>query len=200
MSRIVCAVLAAGRSSRLGHPKQLLSVAGRPLVRHVLEQACATRCEQVAVVLGAERAAVAAAVADLSVTALENEAWESGLASSLHVAVRWARSVGADALLVCVCDQPHVDRAHLDGLCASYVRTQRPVASAYAGTLGVPALFGSDAFERLLALSGDRGAGSLLRSDPRVLAVDWPAGQIDLDTPEDVARLGGRLTGSAHPR
>ncbi|MET0340456.1 MAG: nucleotidyltransferase family protein [Polyangiales bacterium] len=186
---IACVVLAAGRSARLGRPKQLVSVDGHPLVRRTAIAARASRCRHVGVVLGAASAAVERALFGVDVARLANPAWETGLASSLAVAVEFAEARGADALLVCVCDQPHLSTAHLDALCAAHVGSGRAVASAYAGILGVPAVFPRARFAALRTLQGDRGAGALLRNDREALTIAWPEGAVDLDTPEDLARL-----------
>jgi xanthine dehydrogenase accessory factor len=186
--RIVCAVLAAGGSTRLGTPKQLLEVDGVPLLRRTVEAVSASGCSAIGVVLGAEADAIAAALAGLTVTQLSNPDWTRGLSSSLQVAVDWADIAGADALLVCVCDQPHLRAAHLARLCAAYRTTHGKVASGYANVRGVPAVFDRRDFAALRALRGDRGAGSLLSAED-VTVIGWPEGQVDLDTREDVVRF-----------
>jgi molybdenum cofactor cytidylyltransferase len=185
---LACAVLAAGRSARLGQPKQLLSVGGQALIRHIVEVACASRCAHVAVVVGASEQAVLAAVGSSRAVPLRNPEWQAGgLASSMHVAVHWARGLAVEALLLLVCDQPHLTTLQLDRLCDAYQRERRSIASRYAGALGVPALIEARHFADLLAISGDRGAASLLRSGIDVGFIDWPEGAVDLDTAQDVA-------------
>ena len=187
---VACAVLAAGGSARLGAPKQLLVLDGKPLIRRAVEAACASRAEHVAVVLGAHAAAVSGALGLTRATTLHNADWSSaGMASSLHVAVRWAEQLGARALLLCVCDQPHLTAAQLDRLLAAHGSEQRCVASRYLDALGVPALITAEHFAALYAIHGDRGAAPLLRSGIDVGTVDWPEGAVDLDTALDVANF-----------
>jgi molybdenum cofactor cytidylyltransferase len=187
---IVCVVLAAGDSTRLGTPKQLLSLHDEPLVRRAVQAACATSCEHVAVVLGAHAAEVSSALGVCRAHRLYNPAWASGgMSSSMHAAVHWATHTKADALLLCVCDQPHLGAAHLTALITAYARERRSIASRYQGALGVPALIEARYFDRLLAIVGDRGAAPLLRSGIEVGALDWPDGAVDLDTELDVARF-----------
>jgi molybdenum cofactor cytidylyltransferase len=64
---------------------------------------------------------------------------------------------------------------------------ERPIAAAYDDTVGVPAVFPARYFERLSALQGDRGAGSLLKSDDQVVPIDMPSAAFDIDTPEQLA-------------
>jgi CTP:molybdopterin cytidylyltransferase MocA len=190
--RIGCALLAAGGSTRLGRPKQLLSIEGQPLVRHVLAQLKAAELTRYAVVLGCDAEQVEAAVAASGCDLLDNPAWAEGIAASIRVATSWARAHQLDALLLAVCDQPLLTSAHVRALCDMHEPRSATVASGYAGTLGVPAIFGADWYSRLETLAGDRGAGALLRADPTVAVIDWPDGAIDVDTADEAERSGLR--------
>lgn len=172
----------------MGRPKQLLELDGRPLLAHVLE--ATAFLPDVAVVLGAHAQEIASAIEGTQV--LHNPRWAEGMATSLHTAVHWARRLDADGLLLCTCDQALLDRAHLERLVAEFTLAKASVASRYNGTLGVPALLAPRHFERLLAIEGDRGAAPVLRSEPDVIAIDWPEGAVDLDTPDDLARFNSR--------
>jgi CTP:molybdopterin cytidylyltransferase MocA len=173
-------ILAAGASTRMGAPKQLLALGGEPLVRAIAREALASRCTRVAVVLGAHADAIAPALDGLAVTIVRNEQWQEGMASSVRCAAAWAGE--ADALLLMVCDQPRLTAAHLDALIAAGPFA----ASAYAGTLGVPALLPRRMYGALLRSEGDRGARGLLAG---ATPVPWPDGELDLDTPTDTRRL-----------
>ncbi len=188
-ARVACAILAAGASRRLGHPKQLLLHGGTPLVR--LAAACArqSRAAACAVVLGAHANAVQAAVAGLDVDVLENEAWSEGVASSIRTACAWANRLGSDALLLALCDQPRLTAQHLDQLIGEYERTGLLTASSYAGKNAVPALFPRAHFATLAALHGDTGASPLLNGAAHVHAVPWADGELDIDTPASAAQL-----------
>ena len=186
---LACVVLAAGGSRRLGRPRQLVPHRGEPLVRHAVREACASPADHVGVVVGCEAPAVVDALGASRATVLTNAAWDRGMATSLHVAVRWARALGADALLLMLCDQPGVTRAHLTALSATYQATRGPVASRYGETLGAPAVLCAAQYDALLALEGDRGAAAVLRSAPDLTLLDLPEGAFDVDTEDDVARL-----------
>ena len=181
MKRVAAAILAAGASRRLGQPKQLLPFRGTTLVRAITAEVCTSRCQRVGVIVGAHAAQVAATVADLPVAVVPNVLWQEGLAASIRCAVSWAVRSGTDALALLVCDQPGLTASHLDRLVAEHVASGRPVASRYADTVGVPAVFGASEFPQLFALTGDRGAQRVLgRTHARV--VDWPEGACDIDT------------------
>ncbi len=185
---IVAAVLAAGGSRRLGRPKQLLPLHGTTLVEAVTARVLATSADFVAVVVGAQAAEVAAQVERFAVEILDNADWQEGIGASVRVAARWARRIGASALLLCVVDQPRLSTSHLEDLIDTFRQTGDAVGSRYSGTLGVPAIFGAASFDELEVLAGDRGARALLgRAGTRI--VDWPDGAIDIDVPADLAQL-----------
>jgi molybdenum cofactor cytidylyltransferase len=184
------AVLAAGASTRLGRPKQLVYAGTRgPLVRLAAGAVLESGCARVAVVVGAFRGAVVESLRGLAVEVVVAPDFTEGMAASIRAASAWAAGGGAEALLLTVCDQPQLDAAHLRSLLTASEGGTRLAASAYAETLGVPAVFPSGCFAALAALRGERGAAGILRSDPTVASVPWPAGAFDLDTPSDLAQL-----------
>ena len=183
--RVVAAVLAAGSSKRLGTPKQLLPLCeGRALVHHATTEALSSGAERVAVIVGAHAASVSRAVESLGVEVVNNLDFAEGVASSIRAAVGWARSAGARALLISLCDQPRLSRAHLSRL-VTRSRGERLVASYYAGKPAVPAVFPARYYDQLVDLKGDRGAAALLASSPELSVVRWPDGAIDVDTRAD---------------
>ncbi|RKH56813.1 nucleotidyltransferase family protein [Corallococcus aberystwythensis] len=186
---VAVVVLAAGGSSRLGQPKQLLRHEGTSLVRRAAERALAAS-PVVVVVLGARREDVAAELDGLPVRCVDNPDWALGQGSSLHAGLRALPSDVEGAVLM-LCDQLRVDAAHLRSLIATFEHTRAPiVASAYAGTRGVPALFCRALFPELEALPPTDGARRLMARDPsRVVEVALPGGEEDVDTAEDVLRL-----------
>ncbi len=182
-------VLAAGGSTRMGSAKQLLPLAGVSLIRRAASAALATGCRPAVVVLGRDATVMRAELAGLDVIAVDNHDWHLGMGGSIRAAMA---AVPADAagVVVTLCDQPHVDAAALATLIAAFHRTGRTVAARYAGTLGVPVVFGRDTFPDLLALDPAAGAKRLM-AGPDVVAIDLPAAAVDVDTPEDYRRLCG---------
>jgi CTP:molybdopterin cytidylyltransferase MocA len=193
MSRVGCAILAAGASRRLGRPKQLVLWRGHELVRHLALQALSSRASEVAIIVGAHSERVVPAVSDLPVSCIVNLGWREGVASSIRCATHWATKKGVEALILMASDQPHLDMHHLDRLISEHEAGATQVASCYGGVSGVPALFGESTFRRLFALNGDAGASALLRSAPDTRSLEWPAGEIDIDTTHDLARLFDEL-------
>jgi molybdenum cofactor cytidylyltransferase len=165
--RVTAVVLAAGFSRRLGHAKQLVEIDGETLI-HRAARIAAEACGHVVVVT---RAPFVDALRDLPVRVVLNDAAEEGIASSIRLGV----AACDDAVLLMVCDQPHVTAAHLRALLATHARC---VATGYAGVAGVPALFAAEYRDALLALRGDRGAQALLAN---AVVVPLEGGEIDVD-------------------
>ncbi len=140
--RLAAVILAAGSSTRLGQPKQLLGVGGATLVARAADAALRAGASPVIVVVGADEPAVRSALGDRPLVIVRNEAWASGMASSLRLGIAAARQAQppADAVLVAPCDQPALDAACLRRLVDAHRRTARIAAARYAGRLGVPAL------------------------------------------------------------
>lgn len=191
--RVGAVILAAGASVRMGTPKQLLEVAGKPLLLHVVEAALASPAWPVVVVLGAHGEKIRPALARLPVLVTENPAWSEGMAASIRAGVTTLQQFSRrlDAALIALCDQPGFSAAVINELLAAQRATGRSIVAAhYAGRNGAPALFLREHFATLTHLTGEEGARALLNGDPgRVAAVDLPALALDLDTPADVAAL-----------
>ena len=190
--KVLGAVLAAGASRRMGTPKQLLPWGGGTLLGHAAAAACGSRCERVLVIVGHHADAMRLATSGMDLELVVNPDWEEGIASSVRVAVSSASEHAMDGVLLSVCDQPSISPAVLDALLDRFERDPaRAVASAYAGTVGVPAVFGARWYPQLLALTGDAGARHVLRDHPAdVTAVPWEEGAADVDNPEDAAGRG----------
>jgi len=190
--KIGAVVLAAGRSQRLGVPKQLLLYEGEPLLRRAVLAVRDSGAAPVVVVLGAEADRIAPVLGDIRVVrTITNYNWTTGLASSLAVGIKALLEAGdSDGVLVTLADQPLVDAASLGKLLDAFSDEHRIVASAYNGIIGVPAIFAQEHLTELMALTGDAGAGSWLRSRAdTVTSIPLSAAATDVDTPSEAAEL-----------
>ncbi len=190
--RLAAIVLAAGSSTRLGQPKQLVLYGGETLLRRAARLAFAAGATDVIVVLGAHAEACRAALHGLGVVIVVNADYGQGMGSGLRAgmdALAEAEQVSGvhDALLLLVCDQPFVEPRHLQALVAAYPATG-VAAAAYNGRAGVPAVFQREHFPALAQVTGDQGARSLLQTLP-VSLVQMPEAAIDIDTPPDLLAL-----------
>ena len=177
-------VLAAGGSSRLGAPKQLLEFHGETLVRRAAKAALESVCDRVVVVVGSHE--MRHEIDDLPVSIVENKNWKSGISSSIRAGLEQISS--QDGVVITLCDQPFMTAAVLNELISTHRQTGRAiVASTYGTTRGVPAFFAPELFNELASLTKDEGARRIIASHPeKVATVEFPQGAIDIDTPQDL--------------
>ena len=185
---VAAVVLAAGGSRRMGAPKQLLRFDGQSLLRNAINTALKANCDPVVVVLGAAGDRLRDEASVLSAIIIDNPDWEEGPGTSIRAGMP---AVGdAEAVVFLLCDQPFVSAWHIQSLVKTWRESGLPMAaSAYADTLGVPAIFDETRFRELRRLPSESGAKKLLLAQPDlVAAVPFPDGAVDLDTPADAAR------------
>ncbi|MDM9382042.1 nucleotidyltransferase family protein [Chlorogloeopsis sp. ULAP01] len=186
-------LLAAGASTRMGVPKQLLPYQGRSLLNRTIESAIASVCKPVVVVLGANCQHIRSQVNQTGVEVIENPEWKLGMSTSIKSGILSLSkcSESIDAAIIAVCDQPFVSAEIINNLVATYCSTGKPIiASRYAETLGVPALFSHKFFSELAALRETIGAKYLIEKHlSEVFCVPFPLGVIDIDTPQDYEQL-----------
>jgi molybdenum cofactor cytidylyltransferase len=183
-------VLAAGASTRFGSVKQLVRVAGRPLMHTVVARAVDVAGSAVIVVLGSRAADLAPLLTHSPATIVINRDWREGMASSIRAGVARLPS-SCNAVLLILADQAAVTAEDLKRLASAWRRQpQSIVAARYALTTGVPAIFPRSTFGDLTDLRGDIGARTLLqRHTDRIVRVPMPSAAVDLDTPEDLLAL-----------
>jgi molybdenum cofactor cytidylyltransferase len=184
-------VLAAGASTRFGSPKQLIRVAGRPLLNTAVARAADVAGSAVTVVLGASAAELAPLLTHSQASIVINREWREGMASSIRAGV--ARlPASCTAVLLMLVDQAAVTTEDLERLVGAWRRQpDYIVAARYGMTTGVPAIFPRAAFPDLASLRGDVGARILLQRNPdRVVRVPMARAAIDIDTPEDLLEMG----------
>jgi molybdenum cofactor cytidylyltransferase len=196
MEKIGAIILAAGSSSRLGQPKQLLQFRGQTLLRRAVEAATTAGCRPVAVVVGAERVRVLPELAETKELLIENETWQRGIGNSIRTGLRATVSAypEIEAIILLMCDQPLVDAETITALKAKHAETKKPiVASSYAGTVGIPALFSRAYFDELFVLDDEAGAKQIIMNHGNEVAeFQFPDGAIDIDTAADYEKLLAR--------
>jgi molybdenum cofactor cytidylyltransferase len=190
---IAALVLAAGASRRMGTAKQLLRLGSRTLLRRIVEESLASAARETFVVLGPEAERMCEELHGLPATIVENPRWAAGIGTSVSAGIA---TIGNhrpqfDAAIVLTCDQPHVSTATLNRLIDEHDASGKPlIGSAYADTIGVPALFSRAYFDALTQLPPETGAKEILRRSPDdVLPVEFALGAVDLDTPSDYDRF-----------
>jgi molybdenum cofactor cytidylyltransferase len=189
-NKLAVILLAAGRSRRLGQPKQLLKLEGLSLVRRAAELLLELEPEYCSVVTGAHTDEVSAELRGLPLSAEFNESWQDGMGASIACGVR-RLPAGMDGVLLFLCDQWRVDAADLNRLTAAWCEDNGNIVAASGdGITGPPIIFPARLFAQLAVLEGDRGARSVIEAQQeRIKLVCMENARFDLDTPEDLMSL-----------
>jgi molybdenum cofactor cytidylyltransferase len=190
---IAAVVLAAGTSSRLGRPKQLLDLGGKPVLRHVVDAAVASPVDEVVVVLGHEAGEVARVLPeDARVRTTVNPRFSEGQSTSLAAGLA-SLDDECQAAVMLLGDQPGIRSDAVGTVVEAFTGGRGPVVQAsYGGLPGHPTLLARTVWPQVLAeLAGDEGARAVLSRHP-----DWvtrvelggPA-PLDIDTEDDYLRI-----------
>jgi len=192
-------ILAAGRSARMGGPNKLMAeFDGKALVRHLAERAFASSADNIVVVTGHEAARICQALDGLPFTQAHNDAFASGLASSLKVGVA-AVQPGSVGALVMLADMPGVSTDDLDRMLGEFRSRggSAIVRATHSGKRGNPVILPRKLFAAVASLEGDTGARHLVEGhDLEVIDVEiGSAASLDVDTPQAMESAGGILKG-----
>lgn len=184
-------ILAAGNSSRLGSPKQLIEFEGKTLIERITETALSIS-EEVLIVLGGNLELISPKLErfEHTISTIINPDWQQGMGTSIRLGVE-KLAHKSDLILILLSDQPFISKVLLQNILHTHANSQNPiVACVYNNALGVPILFSKSVFSELLKLSGDKGAKSFLHLfEDKISVIDFPEGITDIDTIEDVQKL-----------
>lgn len=186
-------ILAAGSSSRLGQPKQLLSYKNTSLLKNTITEASPVTNTAVIVVTGSNHELIEKEITDPEIKTIFNPDWELGMSSSITKGLKeLLRSYpDIEKCIFAVCDQPFVTTKVFENLISKHEKTEKGIiASAYSETLGTPVLFHKKYFTELLQLKGQEGAKKMInRFLEDTAKVPFEKGNIDIDTIEDYNQL-----------
>lgn len=186
-------ILAAGSSSRLGSPKQLVSFQGKTLIQKMIDLVEAFPFAEKKLVLGAHSAAISEQIHTKDVQPIWNENWAEGIGSSIRFGLASCLSTSPDLknLLILLTDQPFVSQnLILQMLELQSQQLSGITACIYEEIIGVPAIFSATFFPDLLNLQGDTGARKIIQQHlNQVKTISFPKGKIDIDEPQDLEKL-----------
>ena len=187
---IHCIILAAGGSRRFGSPKQLARVDGKSLLQATIGHATDSLGTAVTVVLGAHAAEIVETLLPNNAGVLINRNWQEGIASSIRTGVN-SLPGACNGLLLAVADQPLVGSLIFQRLIAAWRRLPRQIiASQFASTTGLPAIFPRWCFPDLSELRGDQDAQIVIRRYANhVVRLAHPEAQVDINYPEDLLEI-----------
>jgi molybdenum cofactor cytidylyltransferase len=175
---IAAVILAAGSSTRLGHPKQLVVLGGESLIHRAVNIAVNAGLHPVIVVVN--DAEFVEPLQAIGAQVVLNPRHSEGMATSIEAGVQRASQLNSSGVIVMACDQPALTADHLLQLA---VEPDKISGSGYAGRTGIPAYFPSANFPALMSLEGDTGARNLLRGARTIEAEDL---LLDIDTEADL--------------
>jgi len=186
-------ILAAGASTRLGKPKQLLQYRGKTLLAHAINEAVNSNADAVVVILGKDANLFKKEIDERKVRVAINSSWEEGMASSVRLGLDTLLNDKPyiDSVIFMVCDQPHISSSILNELIIIQQKTTKQIVICnYGDSIGPPALFHKKYFKDLMKLSGDAGARKIIQQNMNdVATILFPEGDIDIDTEEDYEKL-----------
>ena len=186
-------ILAAGNSSRLGKPKQMLGFKGRTLLATIIAAAEATACEPVVLVLGAFAQEILTAHQNLNINHIINDSWQQGMSTSISAGLAKIADLDPtiENVIIAVADQPFITPAIFEALVTEKESSGKNiVGSRYAETIGTPVLFNKQYFKELMSLKGDSGAKQIIKVNSEdVTTVAFELGNIDIDTETDYHNL-----------
>ena len=180
--KIGAVILAAGKASRFGSPKQLLKIDGETLIDRACRTALAVGCDPVLRILGAHADRIMEYPYPDGIETFVHQGWGQGMGSSLAAGVSRLLELrpDLDALFVLLADQPMVSAALLKTMQS---RQDSVVWCDYSNATGPPALFRRQHFEELISLTGDQGARSVA-ANHCAGTVAFPEAARDIDSPE----------------
>ena len=189
-------ILAAGDSSRLGQPKQLLRFGQHSLIQHI-EQQLAPLCDHLWVVLGHQHALIAQQL-QRSNTVL-NPDWQLGMGHSIKTGISQLPA-DTDGVLIALCDQPHISQTHYQQMLdQARQNPQAIISSYYQQQAGVPVWFPATLFSKLLKIDDQQGARKIISQfTGQHISLPCPAATLDIDTPEQLSRLSRSEGFSGH--
>jgi len=191
-AKIGVVILAAGSSSRLGYPKQLVEFKGKPLLQHAIDVSTSLDFDSKVLVLGARKDKIESEI-DLKDFEVEmNENWEEGMSTSIRKGILRSQELGdLDHIIILLSDQPFVSKKGIEELIGVHLdKNSQATYSEYAGDIGVPAIFSAEVFHDLKELKGDQGAKKLIHDQKLDFEiVKFEMGNFDVDTAEDVELL-----------
>ena len=186
--------MAAGASTRMGQPKQLLPWGKYSLLQHAIDVAKTVKANKVIVVLGAHHEAISSSIENDVISIIVNPNWKNGLGASIAYSANHIlnEKEKVSGVLFVLADQPFVTSNYLNEMLTSFQPCEsKIIATEYSsGKIGVPVLFDSIYLSELAQLTGDNGAKSILKTHKSAMKVLTPNFENkDIDTKADYNML-----------
>ena len=191
MSKTGIIILAAGSSSRMGEPKQLMMYKNKTFLQHIIGEAKLANLDPVICVTGYQSELIMKSISRMKVAVVYNEHWQEGMGTGITAGLKQVMLSDIDSVILAVSDQPYISSDLFRTMIEWKDKSGKGiVACTYARTLGTPVLFTKDYFSRLQLLNGDQGAKHIVKLNlPDVCPVEFEKGEVDIDTKQDYEKL-----------
>jgi len=183
-------ILAAGGSSRLGRPKQMLAWEAKPFIVQGVQNALAAGLSPLIVITGADHEQIESVLEGFPVTVIHNENWQKGQSNSMRMGLG-VLPEGIGSVIFLLSDQPQIPPTLIRQLIEAYSENRKPITAPMAGgQRGNPVLFARETFTAMGTVRGDKG-GRAVFNRFEVHWLPWVDDRIlmDVDTEEDFRRL-----------
>jgi molybdenum cofactor cytidylyltransferase len=194
-AKIAGLIIAAGGSSRLDSPKQLLKWGDTYLINHCIGVVTQAEIHSITVVLGSRTEEIRAVLPLSGIDILVNSRWQAGMSTSIKCGLN-ALPDDIDGTFIFLSDQPFITPELLRAIISKFNESDGQItAPRVKGQQCNPVLFKRSFFPELMTISGDRGAKSLLGKHA-VTWLDWPDDKLllDIDSAEDYRLALSKLT------
>jgi molybdenum cofactor cytidylyltransferase len=188
--QISAILLAAGGSSRLGQPKQLIHFRNELLINYIINQIKKGGIQDIKVVLGSRFKEIREQITNKEITIIENANWKEGISSSIKIGLGCV-NINTEAVIFFIVDQPYLDYKIIRILVEKYQTSRATIiATKAADQLIHPVLYRREVFPKLLGLEGDVGGKAIFEKEV-LETVDWPDDRLlmDIDSSEDLENL-----------
>lgn len=196
-------ILAAGASTRMGYPKQLLKAAAGNLLGHIINEALKSELEHVVTVLGYKASEIRGAINkekdSEKLAIIENRDWEKGMSSSIIAGISHIRN-SYDHCMVILADMPYISSGLINHLLSQYLDSGLKIGAIITGKRSHPVIFNRALYNEMCGLKGDIGARFLFEKYPDEVCLVKPEGtfnDLDLDTPDDYLKYRNSVNGSS---
>lgn len=186
-------ILAAGMSSRLGKPKQLLPFKGSNLLQNTIDIVVSSDIDAIVLVTGSEMQKIIGEINIKGIDLAHNEDWHTGMTSSIICGLHHLLSIKPliQAVIILVCDQPYLEKSIIKDIVYTYNNSDYKIIQCrYLDGVGPPVLFDKIMFDHIFSVKDSFGARSVIKAHgDKTGYVSFPKGNIDIDTQHDYDQL-----------
>lgn len=179
-------ILAAGNSNRLGQAKQMLQRGNETMIQYIYQECIKSQIGPVYIITGAYHEAIEKEIPDAKI--IFNPNWEEGMSTSISCGIKNIEHKKLSGVIIVLSDQVYFNKSVLTKISAvALSKSPKIINCTYQEGMGPPTYFDKSLFPVLAQLSGDEGAKSIVRKYiSESIAISFPKGHFDLDTPEDL--------------